>query len=276
MKSPFPGLFQQTGPRLRTFLGIHAGKRAFVIGNGPSLRKMDISSLHGEITFSSNAIYHLFPNTTWRPVYYSCVDAVVLRNQAAAIRKMRCATPGIQCFFPDLIPDAYVPKKKIKVSGILAPTKNTCYFPQIPPKPEQKPFGLFPKDPSKSLVQPYTVTATLLQLAYLMGCNPIYLIGCDTNYRVQEGVRTIESLREGATPVYEASEDNDPNHFHNSYFGKGLRYHEPNVHKMVLHYEAIQEASGILGFDIINAGVDSRLECFPKVSFDGLFNPEGS
>ena len=159
------------------------------------------------------------------------------------------------------------PRKKSRCLAS-SPDEGNFYFPQIPPKPAQKPFGLFPENPSKALVQPYTVTATLIQLAYLMGCNPIYLVGCDTNYRQQDGVQTVGGLRPGATTVYEASEDNDPNHFHNSYFGNGQRYHEPNVHKMVMHYEAIQEAAGILGFEIYNAGVDSRLECFPKVKFE--------
>lgn len=268
-----PGLiksFFSQSPRLKSFRGIHAGQRAFVIGNGPSLNRMDLSKLAGETTFSSNGIYHLFRDIPWLPAYYACVDAVVLRNQSGQISRMREQAPGIQCFFPDKIPDVYVPHQKVRVETFLPPTPRTCYFKQIPPSPDNKPFGLFPKDPGNGLVQPYTVTATLLQLAYLMGCNPIYLIGCDTDYQNYSGVKTV-GTRPGATPVYQASQDNDPNHFHKAYFGQGKRFHAPNVDKMVMHYEAIQEAAGILGLKIYNAGVDSRLECFPKVGFEGLF-----
>jgi hypothetical protein len=257
--------------RLKSFQGIHSGQRAFVIGNGPSLNKMDLTSLAAENTFASNGIYHLFPRIAWRPSYYACVDAVVLRNQAGQITKMRESAPSLQCFFPEKIPDVYIPKKKIQVQRFLPPTPKTCYFKQIPPSPDKKPFGMFPKDPADGLVQPYTVTATLLQLAYLMGCNPIYLVGCDTHYQSYPGVQTVESGRPNATAIYEANRDNDPNHFHHAYFGQGKRFHEPNTDKMTLHYEAIREAAEILGLEIFNAGVDSRLECFPKVEYEGLF-----
>lgn len=269
-----PGVIQSLiakRQRLKNFRDIHSGQRAFVIGNGPSLNEMDLAPLAQETTFTSNGFYHLFSKIDWRPDYYACVDAVVLRNQMEPINQMREDSPSIQCFFPEKIPDVYIAKRKIQVETILPNTPKTCYFKQIPPDREKKPFGMFPKDPASGLVQPYTVTATLLQLAHLMGCNPIYLIGCDNHYQPYPGVKTVDDLRPNATTVYEAGQDNDPNHFHPAYFGQGKRFHEPNADKMAMHYEAIHEAADILALEIYNAGLDSRLECFPKVDFKSLF-----
>ncbi|MBP8164981.1 MAG: hypothetical protein KAX86_06040, partial [Anaerolineales bacterium] len=47
--------------RLAELKDIHKGKRAFVIGNGPSLKQTDLSKLKNEITFGMNRIYVIFP-----------------------------------------------------------------------------------------------------------------------------------------------------------------------------------------------------------------------
>ena len=52
----------------------HQGKRAFIIGNGSSLRISDLDRLTGEITFACNKIYLAFDQTQWRPTYYVAGD----------------------------------------------------------------------------------------------------------------------------------------------------------------------------------------------------------
>ncbi|PJH75111.1 MAG: hypothetical protein CO064_08410, partial [Anaerolineae bacterium CG_4_9_14_0_8_um_filter_58_9] len=47
--------------RLAALKDIHRGQRAFIIGNGPSLRQTDLTKLRGEYTFGMNRIYILFP-----------------------------------------------------------------------------------------------------------------------------------------------------------------------------------------------------------------------
>jgi hypothetical protein len=38
------------------FKNIHEGKKCFIVGNGPSLKKMDLSKIHDELTFTVNNI----------------------------------------------------------------------------------------------------------------------------------------------------------------------------------------------------------------------------
>ena len=262
--------FNLKRPKLKDFRNIHAGERCFVIGNGPSLTRMDLSLLNGEILFASNGIYHLFSKVKWRPSYYSCVDAVVLRDQKKEIIKMKETNPEIQCFFPEKVPDAYLERKHIPVESFIPKKDGTCFFKQISPRQNAGPYGLFPQKPECGLVQPYTVTATLLQLAHLMGCSPIYLIGCDTYYHPQENTKEVRTSRIAGTKIFQADCNNDPNHFDPAYFGKGKKYQDPNVDKMVTHYEAIKQASNRLDFSIYNAGINSQLEVFPKVDYEQL------
>ena len=46
--------------RLSALRSTHRGERAFIIGNGPSLRDTDLSLLRNEFTFGLNRIYLMF------------------------------------------------------------------------------------------------------------------------------------------------------------------------------------------------------------------------
>jgi len=63
-------LRKQSIRQLRALRDIHKGQRCFILGNGPSLRQMDLSPLKNEITFGLNRIYLLFLGMpkfiTWR------------------------------------------------------------------------------------------------------------------------------------------------------------------------------------------------------------------
>ncbi len=47
--------------RIEHFRDRHRGERCFILGNGPSLIRLDLSKLRGERTFGLNRIYLLFP-----------------------------------------------------------------------------------------------------------------------------------------------------------------------------------------------------------------------
>ena len=47
--------------QLRTLKDSHQGQRCFIMGNGPSLAKTDLSKLKNEFTFGMNRIYLAFP-----------------------------------------------------------------------------------------------------------------------------------------------------------------------------------------------------------------------
>ena len=59
---------------------IHRGERCFIIGNGPSLRKMDVSKLQGEYTFGMNRIYLAFDKWGFETSYLVSVNDLVIEQ----------------------------------------------------------------------------------------------------------------------------------------------------------------------------------------------------
>src|SRR5947207_1833041 len=56
--------------------GRHAGQRCFIVGNGPSLAKQDLTPLADELTFVMNAFWkHPILDTEWQPKYFCFADA---------------------------------------------------------------------------------------------------------------------------------------------------------------------------------------------------------
>src|SRR5688572_2335525 len=60
--------------RLKQFKDIHKGKRAFIIGNGPSLKQTDLTKLKNEITFGMNRIYIAFPEMDFETTYFVSIN----------------------------------------------------------------------------------------------------------------------------------------------------------------------------------------------------------
>ena len=64
--TPSQSSWAENDQRLTNLQNIHKGKRAFILGNGPSLSIADLNKLKNEITFASNKIYLAFEKTDIR------------------------------------------------------------------------------------------------------------------------------------------------------------------------------------------------------------------
>ena len=114
-----------------------------------------------------------------------------------------------------------------------------------------------------------TVTYTGLQIAASLGVEEIVLIGVDASYRVAN----VERSDSYGTGVLTSTHD-DTNHFDPRYFGKGYRWHDPNVHTMLQAYRKARDYSRGKGVRIFNASIGGQLEVFPRIDFYGLFPRE--
>src|SRR5690606_17851147 len=81
---------------LSQFRDVHQGRRAFVIGMGPSLAMADLDQLSEEITFACNKVYLAFDQTMWRPTYYGVTDVLVASQNRGRIWEQECPK-----FFPN-------------------------------------------------------------------------------------------------------------------------------------------------------------------------------
>ena len=75
--------------RLAALKDIHKGKRAFIIGNGPSLKQTNLSKLSGEISFGLNRIYLMFAELGFSTTYLSVVNDLVIEQTASDLAALK-------------------------------------------------------------------------------------------------------------------------------------------------------------------------------------------
>jgi hypothetical protein len=239
--------------RLISFKNRFDGQRCFLMGNGPSLNQMDLSLFKDEIVWGSNRCYLLYDRIVWRPKFYVAVDTRVVPDIADEINTIIDEEKDTSYFFFKGHKQCIVPKP------------NVFWTEMVYGDESKLPFSMFSTHPEKYLYSVATVTIAMLQLAVYMGFNPIYLIGCDTNYTISSTVKT-----DGEHGLI-STDNNDANHFSPNYFGKGAKWHKPYVERMIWHYEQSKLACDKLGVQVFNATVGGKLEVFPRVNYLDLF-----
>lgn len=222
-------------------------ERCFILGNGPSLNLLDLSRLKHEVTFGVNGIFFIFNRMGFKPTFYVVEDHLVAEDRAEIINRI----DGTVKLFP------------IYLSYCLKDGDDTIFFNHLSPKK----FPSFSKDASLCTYEGATVTYTNLQLAFYLGFKKVYLIGVDFDYKISENfVRTNEY----GVDIIESIE-NDPNHFHPEYFGRGYRWHDPQLHLMAKSFECAKKIYESDGRKIYNATAGGKLEIFERVDYNSLF-----
>lgn len=176
--------------RLQSLKDIHKGKRAFFIGNGPSLRQQDLTKLSGEVTFVTNWFANHEDYDAIRPTYY-CVSSHEVfggwKTKTPQLNEqMRSAIVGRQWrahhFFPLWAREAILADTEF-------PRDKTHFLIFEQPKADIVKKGSMNWDLLKNLDDGYTGIITFcLPLAYHMGIREVYLIGCDCDYQISSPV----------------------------------------------------------------------------------------
>ncbi len=244
----FCASFYRERDEIRSFHNIGKGRRCFIIGNGPSLNKIDMNLLKDEHTFAVNGIFLKFPETEFRPTYYVVEDKLVAEDRAPEINKLRG--------FHKIFPWCY--------RNVLTSDEDTRYMNMLVDYTEYKNFPEFSTNASRGVWTGGTVTYINLQLAFYFGYDPVILVGIDHNYKVDEQKNEIKG-------VEMKSLDDDENHFHKDYFGKGYRWHDPRVDRMETAYHKAKSVFEAHGRKVQNATVGGKLEVYERVDFASLF-----
>jgi hypothetical protein len=233
----FPPWRQDSIRRLAELQDRHRGQRCFLIGNGPSLKKTDLSKLKGEYTLGTNRIYLAFPELGFTTSYYTSVNDLVIEQCAKEIE----ALP-----MPRFI--SWRGRKWIK-------PQDNLYFVHTTYTGEK-----FAKDIRGRVWEGGTVTYTSLQLAYFLGFSQVILVGVDHNY--------VTAGKPNETVV---SQGDDPNHVHPGYFGKGYRWQLPDLVQWEEAYRLARRTYEADGRSVVDATIGGKLQVFPKVEYDSLF-----
>ena len=229
--------------KLRQLNGEYPASRCFVMGNGPSLLKCDLTLLKDELTVGSNAQYLIWDSMGFTPNFLTVEDRLVAEDRASEL----CAMDQPLKVFPR------------DLSYCLGESKNTVFINFVR---GYKPFPRFSSDFEKVVYWGGTVSFLNLQLAYYLGCKEIYLIGFDHYYQIPDFVESHVITSQG----------DDVNHVHADYFGKGFRWHDPNLLRMEQAYLEARRFLEANGVKVFNATVGGHLEVFERVDYAQIFD----
>lgn len=230
--------FERDQRRLASYRNAHSGERCVIIGNGPSLKRTDLSKLKGEITFGMNRIYLLFPELGFETSYFVSVNTLVIEQCASEMRDLR---------MPKFI--------TWRARRWMADDPGTIFLDTDYTPPET-----FSPDVTGRVFEGSTVTYVAMQLAYHMGFQEVILVGVDHSFSTK-----------GQPNVTVVSEGEDRDHFSSNYFGAGFRWQLPDLEASEAAYRMAKDAFEADGRRIVDATVGGQLDVFPKADFDGLF-----
>ena len=244
-------------PRLKKLKGRYTGKRCFIMGNGPSINQTNLSLLKDDYVWGFNRCNLLFDRIDWRPAFYMSVDTRVTPDISEEINRLITDLRETIFFFP----------KKYRILRILPTAENVYYYHEKRINDKSLPYGNFSINPPAYVRSVRTVTIAAIQIAVYLGFNPIYLIGCDTDYK-QKGKFRYEDEKK-----YEiiSMSDSDTDHFTKDYFGKGKKFHKPHPEKMLFSYFQVKQVCDEHNIEIYNATIGGKLEVFPRVDYHALF-----
>lgn len=218
--------------RLERFRSCHAGEDCFIIGNGPSLRTMDLSPLARYHTFGLNKIYLMLDELDLNLSYHVSVNPLVIEQSSKEFKSIGC---------PSFLSYA-------AARPVVGDDDHFYYLCTSAP-------CSFYEDVTKPIYEGYTVTFVALQLAFFMGFSRVFLIGVDHSFAFSGKPNEMQRLT-GA----------DLNHFHPSYFAN-KDWHLPDLEASEVSYYLARLFFHRNDRHIFDATVEGKLNVFPKISF---------
>lgn len=236
---------------------IHSGRRCFIVGNGPSLGSQDLLPLRDEVTFVVSWFHRHQMAKEIHPNYWVLADPAFWEREdqpfLQAIRHVLSLTMSTKLFVP--------------VGGFSriatvnpGPLLDIHYFNYVANKGIDTPIDF------SGGIPPFgqNVVVVCLMLSFFMGCNPIYLVGCDHDFLAiskdqYDNKDEKHFYKEEKTAVY--AEKFAWDEF------RGL------MSRLVYEYDQLKLYADRWGFDVFNATRGGCLEHFPRVEYESLFNP---
>lgn len=217
--------------RLARVRGAHAGRKAVILCNGPSLLKVDFDLLGNSdaFVFGLNKINLLFEKSAFRPDAIVAVNRFVIDQNADFYNGTDIP----------LYLDSYA-------TGQVRRRDNVSFL-------HSTNVVRFAEDCSISIYQGYTVTYVALQLAFHMGFGSVALVGCDHNF-----------AQKGPANAVVVSGEKDASHFDPNYFAGGVKWQLPDLVNSEASYQMASTAYQDAGRSIFNCTEGGLLDIYPR------------
>lgn len=199
----------------------HQGRCCFIIGTGPSLNKTNFSTIKNEILIGVNNLYMGSNYLDINPQYWCVADAKIFHKYSASLLNLKTAL-----FLTDGAGQFYLHYKNRY--------KDAKYEPIVArPLSDMKTTQSFSTNMLKG-INGGMVTLSCLQIAYWMGFNEVYLVGCDCtskgkHYDKSVNVDAQDDYWEHFFKLYEVCKkvyDDDNRKIYNSTVGGNLEVFE--------------------------------------------------
>lgn len=220
--------------------GIHAGKRAWIIGNGPSVRLEDLAAIpKDDVTFCFNRFYLSYDEHPLRETYVVSADTLMVQDFG---QEMIDRSSGLPLFC---------------MSPVRLPQLHGDY---VLLRPGDHYLTLFSQEPEKFVSVGGSSVFVALQMAWYMGIRDVVLYGMDYSF-------VVKMQRDPRFPFPVSFEEG--NHFIKSYRG-AKPWCPPTWRDISAGFINARVAFELSGGRVLNATRGGRLQTFARVDFDDI------
>lgn len=247
--------------KIQCFRNKYIGERCFVIGNGPSLRIEDLNRLKSEYTFASNTIYALYRHTDWRPDFYCARDPIFCKEMMADKESMSMLLDGCKAAFTSILGEGMQFREDLEL-------RQLYYLKPIDGNSEDM-LPRFSEDCSQQIYKAGTITYDMLQLAIYMGFKTIYLLGVDFNFSVERHEDNTVVKKNIMNHMLELEKEDE--RFAQATLDRHKEKYVADIDRQLAGYQAARKYADTHNIKIYNATRGGKLEVFPRIEFDSLF-----
>lgn len=249
----------------------HKGERCFIIANGPSINKQDLTLLKNEYTFTVNQFarredssivkskFHFWADRSFFDLDLSKAEDIELLN---VVKKIKEDSPNVKCFFP-----LYLKEKLSKYSldkeldcYLLPPD---CFFQNFLAKKRKETFK------HKHILYGDTVVHFCILTAIYMGFSEIYLLGCDNTFIVSYIQSMFGDENSNFGYGYKISK-NEQIRLKKQNTNRTFEQHLRSTLKTFEEYRAINDFCNDCNIKLINCSAETTIESIPKLDYNSI------
>lgn len=233
---------------------LHAGRRCFILGNGPSLARQELASLAGEITFAASGFFKHPIVDRWQPTYYAFADPLFFDGSQSTRDFFEALRARIQT--PTFLVPAQA-RDAIERDGVL-PLDQTRFLAFAGQLANGVPGSI---DLTRAVPGINNVVLLAIMAAMYAGCSPIYLLGLDHDWLAHRG--PDRHFYAGKTLENHAQA-------HANLAAYGYRELMENALELWKSYEVLRALADARGTRIYNATDGGFLDVFERARYEDV------
>lgn len=236
--------------------------RVFIVGNGPSLNKMNLSYLQNEDTIMVNHIYKSEKLLNLCPNFWVVADPGFWNDEMGFVRIIKQTLTDQLPNTKFLINIEATYSKKFKS---LFSMENT-YLYALNSEKNQEYNEIDFCDEIPKLAQ--NVMPVAIMLALFLEYDEIYLIGCDHSWWNY----TKDEIEEGKIPDHLYKDDDKLLNINKGVFREyGYEGIQQTIERQKFEYNLLKQIAVKRKMEIYNATVGGELDCFQRIDFESIF-----